>query len=281
MLDAAITAQLRTHLAKVAQPIALVASLDDGPKSRELIELLDEVAALSDRITVEHGDDDAGRPSFAIRRVGTDIAVRFAGIPLGHEFTSFVLALLQVGGHPHTADELLEQVRGARGRVPLRDVLLAVLPELPRRRAGAEPHERAEPGDPPRGHRRGAVPGRGRGPAGPRRAHGVPQRGGVRPGPDEPRADRGPARQRRAASGAARIAEKDPSTSSSSAEVPRVPPPRCTRPARASVPASSRSASAVRCSTPCRSRTSSRCRTPRARGSPPPWSSTSGSTTST
>ena len=112
MLDANVTAQLKTHLQKITRPIELAASLDDSPKSHELEGLLHEIAALSDDITVDRRDDHDRRPSFAIERAGTDISVRFAGIPLGHEFTSLVLALLQVGGHPSTAsDEVLEQIR--------------------------------------------------------------------------------------------------------------------------------------------------------------------------
>ena len=105
------------HLVEcVGQPIELVASLDDGDSSRELAELLQEIAALSDKIGYVRRDDDARKPSFAINRVGTDVSVRFAGIPMGHEFTSLVLALLQVGGHPSkTAQELIEQVRGLEG----------------------------------------------------------------------------------------------------------------------------------------------------------------------
>ncbi len=117
MLDAAIASQLKTHLAKVTEPIELASSLDDGPKSTELAELLDEIAAMSEKITVVRSDDDERRPSFAIRRVtGDEPWVRFAGIPMGHEFTSLVLALLQVGGHPSTADEaVLQQVRDLPG----------------------------------------------------------------------------------------------------------------------------------------------------------------------
>jgi alkyl hydroperoxide reductase subunit F len=119
MLDANLTAQLKTYLQKITQPIELAASLDDSPKSAELLELLNEIAALSDDITVVRSADDTRRPSFAIRRVGGQdetIEVRFAGIPLGHEFTSLVLALLHVGGHPsNAAKELLEQVRALPG----------------------------------------------------------------------------------------------------------------------------------------------------------------------
>jgi alkyl hydroperoxide reductase subunit F len=116
MLDANLSAQLKAYLEKVTQPIEIVASLDDSAKSAELNELLEEIAALSDRISLVRRDDDARKPSFAINRVGSDIGVRFAGIPLGHEFTSLVLALLQVGGHPSkAAAEVIQQVKNLDG----------------------------------------------------------------------------------------------------------------------------------------------------------------------
>ena len=121
MLDANLKTQLKAYLANIRQPIELVASADDvdgsgGAKSREMLTLLDQIAKLSDQVTTTRADDDARRPSFLIRRVGTDVGVRFAGIPMGHEFTSLVLALLQVGGHPpKVSDEVLEQIRALPG----------------------------------------------------------------------------------------------------------------------------------------------------------------------
>ncbi|HCE09134.1 MAG TPA: alkyl hydroperoxide reductase subunit F [Oxalobacteraceae bacterium] len=117
MLDANLKSQLTTYLEKVVLPIEIVASLDDGEKSRELQALLQEIVLLSDRITLVTRHDDAERkPSFSINRPGTDISVRFAGIPMGHEFTSLVLALLQVGGHPvKLADAVIEQIRNLDG----------------------------------------------------------------------------------------------------------------------------------------------------------------------
>ncbi|MGN6237636.1 alkyl hydroperoxide reductase subunit F [Dyella sp.] len=116
MLDANLSAQLKAYLEKVTQPIEIVESLDDGAKSAELHELLQEITALSDKITLVRRDDNARKPSFAINRVGTDIGVRFAGIPMGHEFTSLVLALLQVGGHPSkTTQDVIDQVRNLDG----------------------------------------------------------------------------------------------------------------------------------------------------------------------
>ena len=116
MLDANLTQQLKAYLVNVREPIELVASLGEDAKSRELEGLLNEIAALSDKIDVVRADDDTRRPSFLIRRKGTDIGVRFAGLPMGHEFTSLVLALLQVGGHPSkAAQELIEQVKNLDG----------------------------------------------------------------------------------------------------------------------------------------------------------------------
>ena len=117
MLDANLKTQLKAYLEKVIQPIELVASLDDRAASVEMLGLLQEIASLSSRITViERRGDDERKPSFRINRIGTDIGVRFAGIPLGHEFTSLVLALLQVGGHPSkAAADVIEQVKNLDG----------------------------------------------------------------------------------------------------------------------------------------------------------------------
>jgi len=117
MLEASLKTQLQAYMERISQPIEITAYLDDGAKSRELRELLQEIEAMSDRISLVEGQDDARRkPSFTIARTGTDIAVTFAGIPMGHEFTSLVLALLQVGGHPIKLDEsVIEQIRNLDG----------------------------------------------------------------------------------------------------------------------------------------------------------------------
>ncbi|RRW33716.1 alkyl hydroperoxide reductase subunit F, partial [Stutzerimonas stutzeri] len=104
------------YLEKVTQPFEIVASLDDGEKSRELLSLLQDIAGLSDKITLKTDGDDARKPSFSLNRIGGNISLRFAGIPMGHEFTSLVLALLQVGGHPSkTAPEVIEQIKALDG----------------------------------------------------------------------------------------------------------------------------------------------------------------------
>ncbi len=114
MLDATMTQQLKTYLANLREPVELVASLGDDDKSAQTRELLEEIAALHDLVNASFDGTDSRKPSFVIRR-GSDAEkwVRFAGLPMGHEFTSLVLALLWAGGHPPKVDaDLLEQVRG-------------------------------------------------------------------------------------------------------------------------------------------------------------------------
>jgi alkyl hydroperoxide reductase subunit F len=116
-LDATLKGQLKAYLEKVTQPFEIVASLDDSDKSRELSALLHDIVGLTDKITLREDGSDSRTPSFALNRPGADIGLRFAGIPMGHEFTSLVLALLQVGGHPSKLEaELIEQVKGVEGQ---------------------------------------------------------------------------------------------------------------------------------------------------------------------
>ncbi|WP_353860595.1 alkyl hydroperoxide reductase subunit F [Azospirillum formosense] len=116
MLDSNVKGQLKAYFDKITQPIELAASLDDGAKSQEMQALLQDIASLSDKITYVRTDDDARKPSFAIKRTGTDIGVRFAGLPMGHEFNSLILALLQVGGHPSKESaDVIEQVKALEG----------------------------------------------------------------------------------------------------------------------------------------------------------------------
>ncbi len=117
MLDTNLQTQLKAYLEKVTQGIEIVANLDNGDASREMREMLQEIAALSDKITLTETSDAGLRiPSFSLNRAGSNMDIRFAGIPMGHEFTSLVLALLQVGGHPPKVDaEVIEQIRNLPG----------------------------------------------------------------------------------------------------------------------------------------------------------------------
>ncbi|MBL0353868.1 MAG: alkyl hydroperoxide reductase subunit F [Dechloromonas sp.] len=116
MLDANIKNQLKVYLEKLRTPIELVASLDDSPAAREMHGLLTDIAGLSDKVSLRDNGDSARRPSFAIGRPGEAASIAFAGLPMGHEFTSLILALLQTGGHPPKVDaEVIEQIKALPG----------------------------------------------------------------------------------------------------------------------------------------------------------------------
>ncbi|MCU1717388.1 alkyl hydroperoxide reductase subunit F [Pseudomonas sp. 5P_3.1_Bac2] len=116
MLDATLKSQLKAYLEKVTLPFEIVATLDDSDKSQELSALLHDIVSLTDKISLREDGTDARIPSFSLNRPGADIGLTFAGIPMGHEFTSLVLALLQVGGHPSKLEpEVIEQIKGIQG----------------------------------------------------------------------------------------------------------------------------------------------------------------------
>ena len=120
-LEANIKAQLQNYLGMLREPIELVASLNESAGAIEMRELLEEIASMSDKITLTNGED-ARKPSFAVKRSASHkdadqpVGVRFAGIPMGHEFTSLVLALLHTGGHPIKLEaEKIAQIAAIEG----------------------------------------------------------------------------------------------------------------------------------------------------------------------
>ena len=117
MLDDTLKAQLAAYLERVTQPFEIVASLSDSENSREMLSLLQTIQGLrADKITLKTDGQDARKPSFTLQRVGADTSLRFAGLPLGHEFTSLVLALLWTGGHPPKVEpEVIESIQALDG----------------------------------------------------------------------------------------------------------------------------------------------------------------------
>ena len=112
MLDTQMKAQLQAYLQNLRQPIRLVASLDGSDKSAEMRELLTDIAELSDKVSFEDNGVDQRVPSFVVVKENDTRGVRFAAIPMGHEFTSLVLALLWTGGHPPKVDpEVIAQIK--------------------------------------------------------------------------------------------------------------------------------------------------------------------------
>ncbi len=116
MLDDALKIQLQQYLNMLRQPIRLVAALDDNETGRDMGEMLNTIAGLSDKVSLDNSGSDARKPSFAVVRDGEAQGVRFAGLPLGHEFTSLVLALLWTGGHPPKVEkEVIDSIKGLEG----------------------------------------------------------------------------------------------------------------------------------------------------------------------
>ena len=116
MLDAGIKAQLTAYLERLQRPIELVGSLGDDANSAQMRELLADIDACSAKVSVTYDGTDARRPSFSVGVPGETPRIRFAGLPMGHEFTSLVLALLQTGGHPPKEDpKTLEAAKNLAG----------------------------------------------------------------------------------------------------------------------------------------------------------------------
>ena len=117
MLDDTLKAQLAAYLERVTLPFELVASLGDDENSPQMRELLQTIQSLrADKISLRTDGTDARKPSFTLQRTGASNSLRFAGLPLGHEFTSLVLALLWTGGHPPKVEpEVIEQIQALDG----------------------------------------------------------------------------------------------------------------------------------------------------------------------
>jgi alkyl hydroperoxide reductase subunit F len=116
MLDDSLKAQLQQYLGLLRQPIRLIASLDDSETGTDMKSLLETIVSLSDKVTLDTSGNDARKPSFVVAREGEAEGVRFAGLPLGHEFTSLVLALLWTGGHPPKVEpEVIDSIKALEG----------------------------------------------------------------------------------------------------------------------------------------------------------------------
>ena len=116
MLDTAIKGQLKAYLERLQRPIELVAALDNSAKGQEMRALLQDILECSDKVSLRETDTFARVPSFAVGVPGETPRIHFAGLPMGHEFTSLVLALLQTGGHPPKVEQaVIDQIKALPG----------------------------------------------------------------------------------------------------------------------------------------------------------------------
>jgi NADH-dependent peroxiredoxin subunit F len=115
LLEPDIKAQLAQYLEMMENDVLLKVSTGSDNVSNVMNGLMDELTSMSSRIKVEKTELER-TPSFSVNRIGEDTGVTFAGIPLGHEFTSLVLALLQVSGRaPKVDQKLIDQVKNLEG----------------------------------------------------------------------------------------------------------------------------------------------------------------------
>uniref|UniRef100_Q47A84 FAD-dependent pyridine nucleotide-disulfide oxidoreductase:Pyridine nucleotide-disulfide oxidoreductase, class-II, active site n=1 Tax=Dechloromonas aromatica (strain RCB) TaxID=159087 RepID=Q47A84_DECAR len=116
MLDTAIKGQLKAYLERLQRPIELVGTLDDSAKGQEMRALLNDILECSDKVTLRENGGATRIPSFAVALPGETPRIHFAGLPMGHEFTSLVLALLQTGGHPPKVEQsVIDQINALPG----------------------------------------------------------------------------------------------------------------------------------------------------------------------
>ncbi|WP_214833053.1 alkyl hydroperoxide reductase subunit F [Exiguobacterium sp. s152] len=115
MLEADIKQQLGQYLQLMEGDVVLRVSAGDDAVSKEMLDLVNELASMSSRISVEHVTLER-TPSFSVSRPSEETGIVFAGIPLGHEFTSLVLALLQVSGRAPKVDaDAIKQIQNIQG----------------------------------------------------------------------------------------------------------------------------------------------------------------------
>ncbi len=117
-LDTKIKEQLNQYMTKLVNPVEIIAYLDNSPASISMKELLEELEGMSEKISlIEKADPKERTPSFKVNLQEEETGIQFAGIPMGHEFTSLVLALLQVGGYPlKVSEEVIEQIKQIDGK---------------------------------------------------------------------------------------------------------------------------------------------------------------------
>ncbi|OPX54336.1 alkyl hydroperoxide reductase subunit F [Oceanospirillum multiglobuliferum] len=118
MLNDTLLQQLRTYLQNLKSPVELITLSDNSAKAEEIRTLAEQIAALSDQVSWQEqaATEQERQPSLIVKSVATGRQVQFAGVPLGHEFTSLVLALLHSGGHPMKLEaEVIEQIKNLKG----------------------------------------------------------------------------------------------------------------------------------------------------------------------
>lgn len=110
LLDADIKQQLAEYLKLMEGDVKLLVSAGEDETSKDMLALIDELSAMSAHIKVEKTTLQR-TPSFTVDRPNESTGIVFAGVPLGHEFSSLVLALLQTSGRaPKVENDVKERI---------------------------------------------------------------------------------------------------------------------------------------------------------------------------
>ena len=140
MLNKDLKQQLSQLLDLMEGDVQFVASIGSDDKSKELKDLLDEISGMSERITVVEKDLKR-TPSFSVNRPNEETGITFAGIPLGHEFNSLVLAILQVSGRaPKEKESIINQIKALDGSYHF-ETYVSLTCQMPRCRSSIKLNE--------------------------------------------------------------------------------------------------------------------------------------------
>ena len=117
MLEKDIKDQLAQYLEMLESDIVLGVNADDSENGKQVRDLVDEIASMSPAISIAERSDIKG-PGFTVEKPGVIEGVAFAGLPLGHEFTSLVMALLQVSGRaPKVEEKVINRIKTIKERL--------------------------------------------------------------------------------------------------------------------------------------------------------------------
>jgi alkyl hydroperoxide reductase subunit F len=121
MLDQDLKSQLTQVFSAIETPIELVYGQSSHEKQAELVSMLEDVASTSPKITAVNSNVPASVPGFRIERNGTITGISFRGIPGGHEFTSLIVALLNVDGKGKMPDAgIASRIKALKGPIRLK-----------------------------------------------------------------------------------------------------------------------------------------------------------------
>ena len=131
--DADTVSQLKGMFAKMENSLILRVYADESAVSTELKTLMEELAKLTHKLTVEVSSGEEAPCVRICRADGMSTGLAFHGVPGGHEFTSFAMALYNAAGPGQALDEDVRAAIGALGKTDIKVLVTlscSMCPEL-------------------------------------------------------------------------------------------------------------------------------------------------------